>query len=157
MPNRPPGPLKVLFCHFLQRQRQPSPCTAAGELLLLSPLSAWGPLCTHLSVTAVADTVGLRAELISSVTGPGAHPPRHSCFVRHLRALAEKRERVQPPPMPRGGFCGHLKHGEVASWFRRHEPEPGRRASGPAVPLCSEYKLARFPRRSGKRGPTETR
>lgn len=146
MPYHPPGPPKVLFCKV---SGSPAPCTPGQRSLLLSSLSAWGLFCTHLSAAAI----DVRTEFISPITGPGAPPPQHSCFARHLWALAEGRESEShipqcplaapwSPGAHRSGFL--LLQARTWAWQRHFRP-------GCAALLRVQFSTC-FPQRSGKWG-----
>lgn len=137
--------LLTLQGHFPQGGRQPGPCMQDADLLLLFPFSACSPLCTHPSAAAAADAVHLRAEFLSSATGPDAHPPRLTLPCPPEASVGsgrekrdERRERASAPHTPRspaeaprftrstrrwlpgfagstGASCGHSGPGHAAS------------------------------------------
>lgn len=139
--------LLTLQGHFPQGGRQPGPCMQDADLLLLLlfPFSACSPLCTHPSAAAAADAVHLRAEFLSSATGPDAHPPRLTLPCppppRHLWALAERREMRGERERARPTHPGALRrlqgsHGAPGGGFLALQAALGPRAAilGLAMP-----------------------
>lgn len=144
LPSHPPGPLSqssVLPLSSELEAAQP-PAHQTIDPFLLSLLSVRRPFCTHLSAVAATDTADLRAEFISSVTGPGAHPPWRPCLRQaFVGSGREKREGPASPDAP-WGLWGPRS---PSKWL------PGSAGTNRSLAealqawpchLCSEYNLA---------------